>query len=154
MRNLSSILAITALATLCACDRDTTGPAGPTNNGSMSAVIDGVAWTAASISTDRAAPSSIIVQGSTAAQRLAIAIPIDQGPGTQTVGSTTPVFAGLVIGSQSWLASRTQGGAGSITLTTVAPGHIVGTFEFTLAAHEGASPAERRVSAGEFDLKY
>ena len=114
MRNLSSTLAGMALVTLCACGHDTTGPA-TRNNGSMSAVIDGAAWTAVSIATDSAAPSSIIIQGSDATQRLVIAIPVDQGPGKQTVGSTTPVFAGLVIGSHSWLASRTQGGAGSVT---------------------------------------
>ena len=153
MRNLSSALAGMALVTLCACGHDTTGPA-TRNNGSMSAVIDGAAWTAVSIATDSAAPSSIIVQGSNGTQTLVVAIPVDQGPGTQTVGSTTPVFAGLVMGSQSWLASRTQGGAGSVTLTTAARGHIAGTFEFTLAAHEGALPADRRVSSGRFDVKY
>ena len=153
MRNLSSTLARMALVTLCACGHDTTGPA-TRNNGSMSAVIDGAAWTAVSIATDSAAPSSIIIQGSDATQRLVIAIPVDQGPGKQTVGSTTPVFAGLVIASQSWLASRTQGGAGSITLTTVAAGHIVGTFEFTLAEHDGASPSDRQVSSGKFDVNY
>ena len=153
MRNLSSTLAITALVTLCACDRDTTGPAS-LNHGSMSAVIDGAAWTAVSIATDSAVPSSIIIQGSNGRQTLVVAIPVDQGLGMQTVGSTTPVFAGLVIGSQSWLASRTQGGSGSITLTTVVPGHIVGTFEFTLAMHAGASPAERRVTSGKFDVRY
>jgi len=46
------------------------------------------------------------------------------------------------------------GGAGSVTLTTAARGHIAGTFEFTLAAHEGALPADRRVSSGRFDVKY
>ena len=86
MGNLSSTLAVTALITLCACDRDTTGPATP-RNGSMSAVIDGAAWTAVSIATDSAAPSSIIIQGSDATQRLVIAIPVDQGPGKQTVAS-------------------------------------------------------------------
>jgi len=153
MRNLSSTLAVTALAMLCACDRETTGPAKP-NNGTMSAVIDGVAWSALSIATDSTAPSSIVIQGSKGNQTLAIAVPLEQGPGTQTVGSTTPVFAVLVTEPQWWAASRTQGGAGSITLTTVAPGHIVGTFEFTMAAHEGASPAERRVSSGQFDVTY
>ena len=153
MRNLSSTVAITALVTLCACDRDTTGPAKP-SHGSMSAVIDGAAWTAVSIATDSVVPSSIIIQGSNATQTLVVAIPVDQGLGIQTVGSTTPVFAGLVIGSQSWLASRTQGGSGSITLTTVVPGHIVGTFQFTMAGHEGASPAERQVSSGQFDVRY
>ena len=153
MRNLSSTLAVMALVTLCACDHDTTGPATP-NNGSVAAVIDGAAWSAVSIEIDSLAPSSIVILGSRATETLGISIPVDQGPGTQTVGSTTPVFAGLVSGSQSWLASRTQGGSGSITLTTVVPGHIVGTFQFTLAAHDGASPAERRVSSGQFDVKY
>src|SRR6185295_7427582 len=100
------------------------------------------------------APSSIIIQGSNATQTLVVAIPVDEGPGTQTVGSTTPVYAGLVVGSQSWLASRTQGGAGSITLTTVAPGHIAGTFQFTLAAYDGASPAAQQVTSGTFDVRY
>ena len=154
MRNLSSTLAIAALVAVCACsNRDTTGPA-TLSHASMSAVIDGAAWTAVSISTDSASPSSIIIRGSRATQTLVVAIPVDQGPGTQTVGSTTPVYAGLVVGSQSWLASRTQGGAGSITLTTVAPGHVAGTFQFTLAEHDGAAPAERRVSAGQFDVTY
>lgn len=136
-----------------ACDRDTTGPA-KSSNASLSAVIDGVRWSAVSITVDSLAPSSIVIFGTTAAQTLAIAIPVDPGPGTQMVGGTTPVYAGLILGSQSWLASRTQGGAGSVTLKTVTPGHIAGTFEFTLAAHEAASPAERRVGSGKFDVRY
>jgi len=155
MRNLSSILAIAALVAECACsNRDTTGPATPKSRGSMSAVIDGAAWSTVSISIDSLAPSSIVVWGSKATEKLAIAIPVDQGPGTQTVGSTTPLFAGLLSGSQSWLASRTQGGSGSVTLTTVVSGHLAGTFEFTLAAHDGSAPADRRVSSGQFDVRY
>jgi len=153
MRKLSSSFVVTTLLMLSACDRDTTGPAKPDNR-TLSAVIDGASWSAVSITIDSLAPSSIAIFGTKANQTLAIAIPVDQGPGTQTVGSTTPVFAGLILGSQSWLASRTQGGAGSVTLTTVTPGHIVGTFEFTMAAHEGASPAERRVTSGKFDVRY
>jgi len=153
MRKLSSILAVMVLTMLSACDHDTTGPAKPAN-GTMSAVIDGAAWSAVSIATDSTAPSSIVIQGSNATQRLVVAIPLELGPGTQTVGSTTPVFAGLVVGSQSWLASRTQGGAGSVTLRIVEPRHIVGTFEFMLAAHDGALPSERRVGLGQFDVKY
>ena len=153
MRKLSSSLVVTTLLVLSACEHDSTGPAKP-ENGTMSAVVDGAAWNAISIATDSAAPSSIIIQGSNGSKRLVIAIPVDQGLGTQTVGSTTPVYAGLVSGPRSWLASRTQGGAGSITLTTVESRHIVGTFEFTLAAHEGALPSERRVGSGRFDVKY
>ena len=153
MQKLSSSLVVTTLLMLSACDRDTTGPAKP-SSASLSAVIDGARWSAASITIDSLAPSSIVVFGTKATETFAIAIPVDPGPGTQTVGGTTPVFAGLISGPQSWLASRTQGGAGSVTLTTVEPRHIVGTFEFTLAAHDGASPSERRVGSGKFDVKY
>lgn len=153
MRKLPSSLAVTVLVILSACGGDTTGPSKP-NIGTMSAVIDGATWSAVSITTDSTAPSSIVIQGSNATQRLVVAIPLEVGPGTQTVGSTTPVFAGLVSGSQSWLASRTQGGAGSVTLTILEPGHIVGTFEFALAAHDGALPSERLVGSGQFDVTY
>lgn len=153
MRKLSLSLVVTTVLMLSACDHDTTGPANP-NNPSMSAVIDGARWSAVSITIDSLAPSSIVIFGTKATETLAIAIPVDQGPGTQTVGGTTPLFAGLIKGSQSWLASRTQGGAGSVTLTTVAPHHLVGTFEFTLARHDDGSLAERRVGSGQFDVKY
>ena len=153
MRKLSSSLVVTTLLMISACDRDTTGPAKP-ERGTISAVIDGAAWSAVSLAIDSLAPSLIVIQGSNATRTLAISIPIGQGLGKQTVGSTTPVFGVLVDDSQWWAASRTQGGAGSMTLTTVAPGHIAGTFEFTMAAHEGALPSERRVSSGQFDVKY
>ena len=154
MRKLSLSLVVTTVFTLSACDHDTTGPANPTNNPSMSAVIDGASWSAVSITIDSLAPSSIVIFGTKGTQTLAIAIPVDQGPGTQIVGGTTPLFAGLISGSQSWLASRTQGGAGSVTLTTVAPHHLAGTFEFTLARHDDGSLAERRVGSGKLDVKY
>jgi hypothetical protein len=155
MRKLSLSLVVTTVLILSACDHDTTGPAKPgTASATMSAVIDGAGWSAVSVTIDSLAPSSIVIFGTKATQTLAIAIPVDQGPGTQPVGGPTPVFAGLISGSQSWLASRTQGGAGSVTLTIVEPRHIVGTFEFTLAAHDGALPSERRVGLGQFEVRY
>lgn len=151
MRHSSTIVAAAALILLAACGDDTTGPA--KSDAGMSARIAGAAWSAMSIATDTAPPSLIVVRGTNATATLTLVIPASQGPGTQTVGSTTPIAAGLIIGSQTWAASRTQGGAGSITLTTAAPGHLAGTFQFTLA-HEGASPAEQQVTSGRFDVKY
>ena len=153
MRKPSGLVAAATLVILNACGGDTTGPINQSGR-RMSARIDGAAWNAISIATDSVVPSLIVITGTMGTETLAISIPADQGPGTQTVGSTTPLFAVLVTGSQSWMASRTQGGAGSLTLTTVAPGHVAGTFQFTLAAHDGASPEARRVSSGEFDVTY
>jgi len=146
---------VVASATLvlgAACGGDTTGPANP-NGEAMSARIDGEAWSAQSIAIDSAPPSLLVIRGENATRTLALVIPLNQGAGRQTVGSTTPIAAVLVIGPQSWAASRTQGGAGSVTLTTVVPGHVAGTFEFTMA-HEGASPAAREVTSGKFDVRY
>ena len=150
MRHSSTLVAAAALI-LAACGDDTTGPA--KSDAGMSARIAGAAWSAMSVATDSAPPSLIIVRGTNATATLTLVIPANQGLGTQTIGSTTPVAAGLVVGSQVWGASRTQGGSGSITLTTAAPGHLAGTFQFTLA-HEGASPAEQQVTSGRFDVKY
>ena len=151
MRHSSTLVAAAALI-IAACGDDTTGPAKSDADG-MSARIAGAAWSAMSIATDSAPPSLIIVRGTNATATLTLVIPAGPGIGTQTVGSTTPIAAGLIIGSQTWAASRTQGGAGSITLTAAAPGHLAGTFQFTLA-HEGASPAEQQVTSGRFDVKY
>jgi hypothetical protein len=152
MRQFSSIAAAITLVFGAACGGDTTGPV-YRDNKTMSARIDGAAWSAMSIAIDTAPPSLLVVRGSNATQALTLVIPSNQGTGQQVVGSTTPIAAVLVIGPQSWTASRTQGGAGSITLTTIAPGHVAGTFEFTLA-REGTSPAERQVTSGKFDVKY
>jgi hypothetical protein len=119
----------------------------------MSARIDAAAWSASSIAIDSIAPSLLFVTGTNATQTLTILIPMNQGPGTQTVGSTTPVAAVLAMGSQSWAASRTQGGSGSITLTTVTPGHVVGTFEFTME-RSGGTLLPRRVTTGKLDVRY
>ena len=151
MRHSSTIVAAAALILLAACGDDTTGPA--KSDAGMSARIAGAAWSAMSIAIDSGPPSLIIVRGTNTTATLTLVIPASQGPGTQTVGSTTPIAAGLIIGSQTWAASRTQGGAGSITLTAAAPGHLAGTFQFRLA-HEGASPAEQQVTSGRFDVKY
>jgi len=152
MRHSSTLVAAAALVLLAACGDDTTSPA-KSDVGGMSARIAGTAWSAMSIAIDSAPPSLIIVRGTNPTAMLTLVIPVGQGLGTQTVGATTPIGAGLVIGSQVWGASRTQGGAGSITLTTAAPGHVAGTFQFTLA-REGASPAEQQVTSGRFDVKY
>jgi hypothetical protein len=151
MRQRPTIIAA-ALVLATACGGDTTGPA-KSDGRTMSARIDAAAWSASSIAIDSIAPSLLFITGTNATQALTILIPVNQGPGTQTVGSTTPVAAVLAMGSQSWAASRTQGGSGRITLTTVTPGHLVGTFEFTMERQGGAAVA-RQVSTGKFDVRY
>jgi len=146
--------AVVALASLlfAACGGgDTTGPATPNDATTMSARIDGAAWSAISVAIDSTPPSVLFLTGVNASQTLTLGIPVNQGVGLQVVGGPTPVAAVLVNGEQWWAASRTQGGAGSITLTSVAPGHVAGTFEFTL---NGRDVLARRVTSGKFDVRY
>jgi hypothetical protein len=152
MRQRSTIFAAAALVLAAACGGDTTSPAN-FDGRTMSALIDDASWRATSIAIDSTVPSLIAVTGTNATQTLAIVIPVNQGPGTQTVGATTPIAAVLVMGTQSWAASRTQGGSGQITLTTVTPGHIVGTFQFTME-RTGGAVLPRRVTTGKLDVRY
>jgi hypothetical protein len=117
----------------------------------MSARIDGAAWNAVAITVDSAPPSLLVVRGENATQSLALVIPMNTGTGLQTIGGPTPMAAVLVMGSQSWAASRTQGGSGSVTLTAIGPGHVAGTFEFTL---DGRDFLARRVTSGKVDVRY
>jgi hypothetical protein len=151
-QSFTIITAAAFLAVAAACGGDTTGPA-KTNRATMSARIAGADWSAVSIATDSAPPSLFVLRGTNEAATLTLVIPLSAGVGTQVIGGPTPMGAGVVIGSQVWGASRTQGGSGSITLTAVAPGHVAGTFELTLA-REGASPAEQRITSGRFDVNY
>lgn len=154
MRYASTMVAMAAVVFTSACGGDNgTGPTKP-DNGSMTARIDGATWSAISIATTSGAGSSLIISGTNIAETLSIVIPLDQGTGTQTVSLASTVSGAFTIGSQSWVANPVQGGTGTITLTTVAPGHVTGTFEFALAALQGATPATRQVTSGQFDVKY
>ncbi len=153
MRYSSLVVAIAASLLVTACGGD---PAGPPKlpNGTMSARVDGVAWNAASIATDPAEPSSLVITGTNPARMLVLLLLLNGGPGTQVIGGPTPLAAGLTEGSMAWAASRTQGGEGSVTVTTATVGHVAGTFELMLAANEDETPATRRVTLGAFDVTY
>ena len=151
MRHQCTAVVVVASLLFAACGGgDTTGPA-DSNGRTMFARIDGAAWNAMAITVDTAPPSLLVVRGENATQSLALVIPMNRGTGLQTIGGPTPLAAGLVMGSQAWVASRTQGGSGSVTLTTVAPSHVAGTFEFTL---DGRDVLARRVTSGRFEVKY
>src|SRR5512133_1261959 len=112
MRPQSTAVAAVASLLLAACGGETTGPAKP-NARTMSAQIDGAEWSAKSVAIDSAPPSLLVIGGENATQTLTLVIPLGGGGGQQTIGGPTPMAAVLVMGTQSWAASRTQGGAGS-----------------------------------------
>lgn len=143
------------------------GPADPgggnPGGNTFTATIDGVPWTSdqASIAVSGIATPTregmIILSGFEAAtgRGLSLSFSFFIGPASQPLGvntGTTPGGTGSVITPpNSWLTPL-SGAAGFITLTQRTGTRIAGTFNFTAAALAGATPANRVVTAGTFDI--
>ncbi len=129
----------------------TSGPAA----GTMTATIDGVAWsgtiTVASIATgNNLVVSATDRPGSPGMLTLVLNVPAQVG--TQTVGATSLVTGALVQSTTvSWLAAGPTG-AGSVTVSTLTSTTATGTFSFTLVANLGAGQ-NRAVTNGAFNAR-
>jgi hypothetical protein len=138
-------LAVLLLLFLAACSSDSTGPGDPPdgNTNSITANIDGQAFSAAALTISAAANTSqlkggILFSGSTLAQpSTAILVHLARvtGPGTYQLGVNTGTNAGgtlsLVMGSQSWWTPL-MGDEGTLTITSMSGGRVRGTFTATL----------------------
>jgi len=160
MRHTLAMLGTAALVVVTACGGDSSndGPTNPnqnpTGNRSMSARIDGTAWTATSVAAG-VTNGLLIIAGTNVTQTFSIAVAVAQGTGTQTVGPSSVTYGNLLVGQQSWAANGSLGGPGSITLTTLTATRAAGTFSFTVKAlTQGASPATRQVTSGAFDVVF
>ena len=153
------LLAMSVLLVSTACggsssDNTTTGPTNNNNNSarSMSAKIDGVAWTATTVGAGVSNGIAILAAGN---GTTTIGLSFVPAVGTQTVTATGIVIGQLTIGGQTWQTAGIAGGSGSVTVTTATANHLVGTFSFTAPAlTSGATPATRQVTAGAFDVTF
>jgi hypothetical protein len=127
----------------------------PNDNGSMTARVDGAAFTAFSVaatfSNGILAVSGVQLSPS---QGLTFGV-ATTGPGTFNVGTTSAVNGIYVSGSNaSWLASGNVG-SGSVTITTLNSTRAVGTFNFVLQAQQGtAATGTRTITQGAFDVRF
>jgi hypothetical protein len=168
-RLVATTLALLSILTISACGGGGGGgPTGPGGGGggggnAFTAVIDGVNWAsdASAISVSgNSAPTRegmLIITGheTSSGRSLSLAISFLGGPAVQPLGvntGTTPGGSGTVIvAPNSWLTPF-SGAAGLITLTERTATRIVGTFNFTAAALASATPAQRVVTGGAFDI--
>jgi hypothetical protein len=138
----------------------------PGGNPSMSATIDGVAWTAATI-TSNVANGRLSIIGSTPTVYSLIISLLPPGPGTFPITSAGPSFATLT-SSMNLQPGRpvpqwqTQsggpgigGGSGSVTVSTFTATGASGTFFFTLGPYllTGAT-GNKEVTAGVFNVRF
>ena len=148
------LTAISALLVSTACGSSTsTGPTNTKTNPprSMSARVDGTAWTATSVGAGVTNGIAILV-GTNVSESVSISfVPT---VGTQTMTPTGIVIGQVTIGGQTWQATGASGSSGSVTVTTATATHVVGTFSFTAPPLGGGSAAARQVTAGVFDVTF
>ena len=149
------------------CGSDGGGPTGPgnTNDGGtgFTARIDGSAWSSnantiqVTGNPSNPGPGQLIISGIEAGTGRGIQLILSyiDGPGSYPFGVnflTTPGgTASVIIAPNSWLTPF-SGAAGSVEITARTATRIAGTFAFTADAIAGATPPQRGVTNGAFDI--
>lgn len=149
------------------CGKD--NPAGPSDggsngppNGSMSAAINGAAWSAGSIVVNFIPATAqfeglVTIIGTDSTQRSISITARAGGPATYTVGGTssTNMFVADANG-RGWQAQPPfPGSSGTVTFTTMTANRVVGTFTFfAVAATATGATGTMNVTDGRFDVTY
>ena len=153
-----ALLSAVALVAAAGCGGSDSSVTGTTGNltGPMTATLDGKAW---------ASPVPSAVYSSNILSVAGIDLGITASVGFATGGVTGPGTYSLTFGNQlaghgtvskagqGW-TSGVQGGTGTLTLTTVAAHHVVGTFAFDAVATSGGATGTIHVTNGKFDITF
>lgn len=130
--------------------------AGDSGTGTMSATIDGAAFSASGagkVVATRAGGANFSITGAnTTGAQLAIIMAGVTLPGTYDIGAGGVGAATYSNASSTWL-SATTGGTGTITFTTLTTTHATGTFSFVASPVVGTTATGPKfVTAGSFDV--
>jgi hypothetical protein len=151
MMQRSSWIAASALVFMAACSDSGATAANHIGGRTMSATVDGTAWSTTTLagSLTNGVVSIVGVNGN---QTIGISFAATSGP--QPIAQTSVVAASLAIGTLTWGAGPGTG-TGTVTVTTATDNHFVGTFSFTAQAlASGTTPATHQVTAGTFDVTF
>ncbi|HET9037729.1 MAG TPA: hypothetical protein VFN45_16065 [Myxococcaceae bacterium] len=168
MRTLLRLSLCAVLVSACGGGGGNNNNPGGGGGSGFSARIDGQSWQAEPIGVTAAAvssvPGALVVVGSQTSggvtRSLTLSLYNISGPGTYPLGVSSDVFGGIgQVGegtgggnSQAWITDNT-GAAGTITLTSLSGGRIVGTFAFVAApGHTNTVGGTRTVTDGAVDL--
>jgi hypothetical protein len=173
MRRLLMIAAL--LLALGGCDGGDDGnsggnPAGPSpgggtgspTNGTMTARIDGGAWTATAVVGGGYSGGLLtVVGGDTASQTIGFAL-LASGPGTYSTTQPNGLNFSLTIPSAGqsvaplWVSLITQAGSsGTVTITSLSATGASGTFSFVATAVPGTpATGSKNVTEGAFNVRF
>jgi hypothetical protein len=127
----------------------------------MTARVDGQNWT--SVPTSAVAfpggSGSFTITGAesagTTSRGITLALYFIRGPGTYALGAGNGVVGGRAQYSEAGVvwATPNDGASGSVTISTLTPTRIAGTFEYTAQLSRGTSTTQTRaVTNGRFDI--
>jgi hypothetical protein len=161
-------LVLPLLVALSACGKsdplepseDHTGGSGSLQNGSMSATVNGSAFTATSLTTfttlgNGVLPATLTVSGGSGTRVIAFSL-VGSGVGTFTVAAADVNVVITEGAGQSWQGILSAAGSsGTFTLTTWTANRAVGTFSVTATPTPGTGASgNRTVTNGRFDVTF
>jgi hypothetical protein len=126
-------------------------------HGTMTATIDGSAWTAATVTTYTYTNGILSIAGgdnSNPIRSIGMALTAS-GPGTFQMG-TLPSAANAVLSigiGPTWTAN-VAGGTGTITITALSSMGAAGTFSFSAVAAAGGATGTHTVTSGTFNITF
>lgn len=157
-----SFLLSAALLLVTACGSDSSSPTAPPptlTHGTMSAVVDGKAWTA-TVGLSAAYQNNILAFAGVAADKSTITIALAplSGLGTYTIsiGEATNASYSINGGALAqWQGVGGVGGTGSVVLTSLTATGASGTFSFELPPISNtAATGTKSITNGKFDLTF
>jgi hypothetical protein len=138
------------------------GGAGTNTNGTMTARIDGAAWTANAVVGGAYTGGVLTVSGVDSANRTIGFAVVTNGPGTSSTSGagglnfvyTTPTAGQSV--APTWTALITQAGSsGTLTIASLSATTASGTFSFLATAVSGTpATGSRNVTEGAFTVRF
>lgn len=128
-------------------------PGGGGVNGTISALVDGVAWRA-SVGARAATASGLVSLTGQDTDTRVITIAVPAGVGTYSLNFGNASNALMILGGQQW-STAFPGGSGSVTVTTFTATRVAGTFTMTMQPSQtNTAPRAAQVTNGQFDLAF
>jgi hypothetical protein len=169
-RSISLALGLLVAAAACGGSSDSTAPNNNNNNnqtptatnGTFSATINGVAWGATgTVAVNHSTGGIIAISGfgligTSTGYSVALAIGATTGPGTVSLNYLNPTTSLLIVGSSTGAGWTTfsNGGTGTMTITTLTSNHIVATFTADAVATSGGATGTIPIRNGKLDVTF
>lgn len=153
MKRLAFLALVLATVTVTSCGDDGGNP--PVGAGTMSASIDGTAFTGSlSVTAVRTTNTITISAVGSSTRQISLNLLGVTSTGAVAVGAGSQNFAQYSQGTQTWVSSLV-GGTGTVTLTTLSATHATGTFSFTgIASTATGASGNKSVTNGTFDVNF